>query len=359
MSKNQRTKVIPFDQVISALLDNNKPFSPTYLHRFSDMTDDNLKDLRSIWPKIDKERKAALMKDLEDLNNHDTLVCFDLISQMAIDDPDPRVRACSINLLWECDDDKLAPNFIHIMTNDPDEVVRATAASALGMFVYLGELEEIPEKLLKQIEKALLDIINNPKESSLVRRRVLEALGYSSLPEVPPLIEKAYNMEDEQWQSSSLFAMGRSADSRWEKHVLDRLDAQDEIQFEAVRASGELEMESAREPLLELLANESGDDDLDEDLRDAVVWSLSKIGGEDVRDIIEKLMDETDDEEELEFFQNALDNLEFTEGAEMFGLFDLEAKTEPEGLDFILDLEAKEDDEDDDDLIIGPGPSKN
>ena len=354
MSKTQRTaKIIPFEQVITALLDNNKPFSPTYLHRFSDMTPGNLKELQSVWSKIDLERKAALMKDLEELNNHDTLVCFDGISLMGVDDSDPRVRAASINLLWECDDDRLAPKFIQIMHNDPDEVVRATAASALGMFIYLGELDEIPGKLLKQIETTLLGAMNNPKESNLVQRRVLEALGYSSLAEVSPLIEKAYRMEDEQWQSSSLFAMGRSSDTKWERHVLDRLDAQDEIQFEAVRAAGELELESAREPLLAML--NSSEQDVDEDLRDAAIWSLSKIGGEDVRDAIEKLMDETEDEEELEFLQNALDNLEFTEGNELFGLVDLEAKTEPEGLDFIIDVNEKDDDNDD--LFIDP--SKN
>jgi HEAT repeat protein len=355
MSKNQRTKIIPFDQVTSALLDNTKPFSPTYLHRFSDLTDGDIKELKNIWPKIEKERKSSLMIDLEELNNHDTLVCFDSISRIAIDDPDPRVRAVGINLLWECDDDRLVPRFIQIMHNDPDDVVRATAASALGMFIYLGELEEIPEKLLKQIETALLEVMNS-KENTLVQRHVLEALGYSSREEVPGLIEKAYNMEDEQWQSSALFAMGRSADGRWEKHVLDRLDAQDEILFEAARAAGELELESARQPLLDMLQSEKGE--LDEDLRDAVIWSLSKIGGEEVRDVLEKIMDESEDDEEIEFISNALDNLEFTESADLFGIFDVEPKTDAEDLDFIIDLDHEEKD-DDDDLIIDLDPSKN
>ena len=356
MSKNQKTKVIPFDQVIAALLDNKKPFSPTYLHRFSDLNDGDVKELKNIWSKIEKDRKAALMVDLEELNNHDTLVCFDAISQIAINDPDPKVRACGITLLWECDDDGLVPRFIQMMQHDPDEVVRATAASALGMFVYLGELEEIPEKLLKQVETVLLEVMNS-KDSPLVKRRVLEALGSSSRQEVPELLEKAYNMEDEQWQSSALFAMGRSADNRWEKHVLDRLDARDEILFEAARAAGELELEAAREPLLDMLQKE--DEELDEDLRDAIIWSLSKIGGEDVRDVLEKMMDETEDEEELEFIQNALDNLDFTESsAPILGMLDFQPKIEEEGLDFIIDLEHDENDLDEDDLL-DLGPSKN
>lgn len=352
MSKSQKSKVIPFDQVIAALLDNNKPFSPTYLHRFSDLNDFDAGNLKKTWPNIEKERKASLMEDLEELNNKDTLVCFDSISHVALDDSDPRVRACAINLLWECDDDKLIPKFIEIMKHDPDEVVRATAASALGMFIYLGELDEIPKKMLKKIESTLLDAMNQ-KESSLVLRRVLEALGYSSRPEVPGLIEKAYNMVDEQWQSSALFAMGRSADSRWERLILDRLDSEGEIQFEAVRASGELEIEAARDPLLEMLEKF---DELDEDLRDAVIWSLSKIGGDEVSDVLEKILDDTEDEEEIEFIQNALDNLEFTESANLFGLLDFEPKSEKD-LDFIVDLDKAIDEEDDD--LLDPGPSIN
>ena len=222
------------------------------------------------------------------------------------------------------------------------------------MFVYLGELEEIPQTLFTKIENALLEGLKQ-KDTSIVRRRCLESLGYSSRDEIPQWIEKAYKMEDEQWQASSLFAMGRSADSRWEKHVLDRLDAQDEILFEAVRAAGELEIQAAREPLLELLEDF---EEMEEDLRDAAIWSLSKIGGDDVRDTLEKIMDAIESDDEVDFIQNALDNLEFTEGANLFGLFDFDAKTEEE-LDKIIDLEKDTDlDNEDDDFPLG-SPSKN
>ena len=186
MSPKPTSKVAPFEQVIKALLDNTNPFSPTYLHRFSDLSPADVIELKKIWPNIETERRASLLKDLEELNNHDTLVCFDEISRIALKDTDPRVRAVGINLLWECDDNHLAPIFIEMMHHDPDEVVRATAASALGMFVYLGELEEIPSQLFSKVETALLEAMKH-KDSSLVQRRVLESLGFSSRDEVRPL----------------------------------------------------------------------------------------------------------------------------------------------------------------------------
>ncbi len=46
-----------------------------------------------------------------------------------------------------------------------------------------------------------------------------EALGFSSRPEVPDLIRQAYAIGQPEWMESSLFAMGRSADSIWETAV--------------------------------------------------------------------------------------------------------------------------------------------
>lgn len=334
MSTKQTTNVVPFEQVIQALLDTSKPFPPTYLHRFSDLPTREVQELRKVWPKLEDQRRVSLLEDLEDLNNHDTLVCFDDLGRIALEDQDPRARAIGINLLWECDDNHLVPTFIKMMQEDNDEVVRATAASALGMFVYLGELEEIPAPLLAQIESALLAVMNQ-KDSSLVQRRVLEALGFSSRDEVPPMIEKAIRTADEQWQASALFAMGRSADTRWEKYILKALPIDGEIQMEAIRAAGELELSSAREQLLELLENP---EEMEEDLRDAIIWALSKIGGENVRETIEKVLDIIEDEEDMEFIQQALDNLEFTEGANALNMFDVLPK-DLEGLvdDFNLD----------------------
>ncbi len=65
---------------------------------------------------------------------------------LALKDPLSPVRELGIRLLWECEDHSLVKVFLNLLTNDPDLQVQASAASALGRFIYLGELDEFPEK---------------------------------------------------------------------------------------------------------------------------------------------------------------------------------------------------------------------
>ncbi|MDR3578292.1 MAG: HEAT repeat domain-containing protein [Anaerolineaceae bacterium] len=341
-------KNVPFNQVITALLDNNSPFSPTYLHRFSDITPEDLTELKKAWPQVTSDRRAAVLEDLEELAESDTLVNFDDFSRSVLDDANPRARAAAIRLLWECEDTRLVPTFIRLMEKDDDLVVRASAATALGLFIYLGELEEISDTVLKKVEESLLTTVAS-QEPALVRRRALESLGFSSRPEVPAIIEKAYDDGDKEWQASALFAMGRSADSRWERPVLDKLeDTETDVQLEAVRAAGALELESARQDLLELLAS---DTETDEEITAAAIWSLSQIGGGNVRDALEALLDHTDDDDLAEYIEQALDNLNFTEEFPEFSMLDFDPQ-EKDKLDQIIDL-AEEDEDDDEDKLSG------
>jgi len=341
-------KNVPFNQVITALLDNNQPFSPTFLHRFSDINPEDLAELKDAWLQVNPDRRAAVLEDLEELAESDTLVNFDDFSRSVLDDPNPRARAAAIRLLWECEDTRLVPVFIRMMEHDEDLVVRASAATALGLFIYLGELEEISDTILKKVEESLLSTVAS-QEPALVRRRALESLGFSSRPEVPAIIEKAYQDGDKEWQASALFAMGRSADSRWERSVLDRLDdSEADVLLEAVRAAGALELDAARQDLLELLASNA---ETDEEVTAAAIWSLSQIGGGNVREALEALMEHTDDDDLAEYIEQALDNLNFTEEFPAFSMLDFDPQDKDQ-LDQIIDL-AEEDDDDEEDNLLG------
>jgi HEAT repeat protein len=335
-------RIVPFDEILAALLDDSRPFPPVFLHRFSDLTPTDLTKLKTIWPQISPQRRIALMEDLEEYAEIDTLVSFDDLSIFALDDEEPRVRSAALRTLWEADNEKLVPKFISMMEQDPDALVRATAASTLGKYVYLGELEEISSKTLKRVEDHLLSVAQS-SELPLVRRRAIEALGYSSRPEVKPLILAAYNNDDPEWLCSALFAMGRSASQEYIPAVIDQLDHPDpEVQFEAVRAAGQLSAGDAREILLEML--ESGIED--DELRMAVIWSLSEIGGEHVREVLENLLDQSEDAEEADFLQDALDNLFLTEGLVSFEMFDFEPQDEDD-LSSIINLEDEQEENDD------------
>ena len=304
---------------MDALLDDDRPFPAQLLHRFSDLPPVELDAVKKTWSKVSSRRKHTLLEDLEDLAETDTLTSFDDMARSLLSDPDPEVRIRAIRLLWESDDVKLIPVYLKMLNEDEDTGTRAAAANALGQFIYLGELDKYPSKPKKQVEDQLLAATTTAKET-LIRRRALESLGYSGRKEVIPLIEAAYHQKDPDWLVSALFAMGRSCDERWKKQVLAQLHASnDDVRSEAIHASGELELSSARPALLDLLADEQ-----DLEIRREIIWALSKIGGEGVRVRLEELLEMEEDDEEADFIEEALDALNFTEEMGPFNLLDVD-----------------------------------
>jgi HEAT repeat protein len=218
--------------------------------------------------------------------------------------------------LFEYDAKDLIPLFLDLVVNDEHEDVRAVAATVLGKYVYEGEIEEISQSKLRQIEDQLLRVIQS-EDTMLVRRRALEALGFSSREEVPALIETAFNHHEYDWVVSSIFAMGRSSDKRWQPHVIKMLDhVLPVVRTEAARAAGEIEVSDARERLIELL-----DDDNDE-VRMAAAWSLSQVGGEGVQEALDMMLSETEEIEQAEFIESAIDNLIFNQNVQFYGIME-------------------------------------
>jgi HEAT repeat protein len=323
-----------FQAVLDSLLDSEKDFPPRYLIYFSDIDPTSLREFLEMWPRVKPTRKLLLLDGLLSLLDSDTLVSFDDIGRALLTDSDPGVRSRAIRLLAESDDPKLVPTYINILKNDPDQEPRNEAATSLGEFVRLGELEELPEDKQQAAEDALLAIANSDKEQPSLRRRALEALGYSSRSEMVILIQSSFKREDPEWQASALLAMGRSCDERWQDEVVSALlDEDPRVRFAAVEAAGELGLAEARPILIKLLEDEE-----DDDVSAAAIWSLSQIGGEEVRVYLLHLLDQAEDEALVEFLEDALENLEFTEGLDQFDLLALDTDDELDELD--------EDDED-------------
>lgn len=306
----------PFSQILDALLDPDQVINPQYLYRLSDLNPEELDQLTSIWNRVPDWRREAIMQDAEQLGVDDTLLSFEGLACLGVQDSNAAVRLAAVRTLWEYEDKNFIPLFLSLMETDRNDDVRAAAASALGAYVYLGELEEIPHTLLRKIEDHLLQIYQG-SEPETIRRCALESLGYSSRPDVIPLIEAEFRSSQKEWIASALFAMGRSGNVLWFSHVLSMLDSQFPVlRAEAARAAGELEIASASTRLIELL------DDPDDDTRLASIWALSQIGGEGVRAALERILDESDDEEEQAYIESALDNLQFNEDLQLLPLFD-------------------------------------
>jgi HEAT repeat protein len=305
---------IPFQDVVEALL-GDQDLPRAHLQYFSDIDPASLSVLMEAWPHIATQRKHDLLSQLEQTAEQDTLVSFEDLARALLDDQDAGVRRGAIRLLLESNDPKLVARFVHLMQGDQDEATRAEAAGALGEFVMLGELDEIPEQVRRTAEQALLAVARG-EDAARVRQRALESLGYSSREEVQDLISAAYRRQDPKWVASSLLAMGRSSDERWLGEVLPMLtDPNPRVRLAAVEAAGELSLAPARPILIDLLEEEEEDE-----IAGAAIWSLSQIGGEDSRAIIETLLDQAEDEDLVDFLQDALENLAFTEDLERFDM---------------------------------------
>jgi hypothetical protein len=76
------------------------------------------------------------------------------------------------------------------------------------------------------------------------------------------------------------------------------------------------------------------EEEFDEVIAGAAIWSLSQIGGEDVRLYLQNLLDNIEDDGQAAFLEEALDNLAFTEDTAIFDLLAIDADDVDE-----LDLE--------------------
>ena len=336
-------KPISFTKVIDALLDESTPFHTRFLNRLSDLDPADTVLFAEAWPKVSLRRREAILEDVEDIQMADDLLCFEAVACLALKDQVPSVRSRAIRVLREYELVDLLPVFQDIAENDPDADVRADAAAGLATYIYMGEVEDISPTKLKRVEECLLRLISS-QDTTLVKRRALESLGFSSRKEVIWLIENAYNSDDMDWVITALFAMGRSANTRWKPQVQDMLThTQPGVRAEAASAAGELEIRSAKPLLLELL------EDPDFDVRMAAIWALSQIGGKGVREALGNLLEITEDDEEADQIDKALDNLDLCEEMHDLAILEIpkdgDEPSEDDYEDFDNDL-ISEDDED-------------
>jgi HEAT repeat protein len=328
---------ISIDQAINRLIDSSKSLPKRIIQRFSDLSTADLAYVKKTWEKIPTERRFVLMHSLIDLLKNDNLVNFNDLARFVLGDTDPRCRRAAVELLWDSEDPRLVGIFTRMMQSDADPDVRQAAVVALGQYVYMGDLEELPAEVYEKLTDNLLAVCQGD-DTIEIRRHALESLGYSSREEVNTLIEKNLKSDIVLWKVSAMVAIGRSSNERWIPAVIVGLNHPNvEVQFEAVRAAGELQLEESRDNLLELIDNP---DTPDETLT-AAIWSLSQIGGEGTREALLAMLEKAEDAETVGFIEEALENLDFIEmTSKQLELFELDSEINP--------LDDDNDDEDDD-----------
>ena len=250
-----------------------------HLYIFSKMDKASLALFTETWPTINVDRRRSVLTNLVEISEINFEVDFDPVFLIALGDEDAEVRADAINGLWENENPDLIEPFLHLLHTDETAQVRAAAASALGRFLYMSEIEELDPSRVEPIKGALLGTIYQAGEDIDVRRRAVEAIAFLSEPGINEIIESAYYDENEKMRISAIFAMGRNADKLWRPRVVAELDSESsEIRFEAARACGELEVSEAVPKLIELI-----DEVDDAEVQEMSIWALGRIGGQVAR----------------------------------------------------------------------------
>lgn len=332
--------ITPIEKLITQLREDAIPFSPKFLLHFSDLDSASISVLRDSWLSLQVERRRALMVGLAELADLDPLQLFEAAGKVGLEDTDDDVVIAAIDLLFEADDKHLIDRYIAFLKDKSrKENLRAAAANALVPYYYLCALEELDETVQSKIQNALLEAYEQDR-SDLVRRRVLETLGYCDKPELKDMILRALALEQVYWTESALLAIGRSMDNSWDQTVIDYFDHENPIILaQAVHAAGLLGIHRARKLLFKMLNLHT-----DYDVRQEVIWALSQIGGDEVIERLEHFANVTDDEDEIELIEDSIEYLE------MFGSED------PKMASFLIDKpshgrgdEAEEDEFDDED----------
>lgn len=315
-------------QILKTLGDEQRPLRHQLLHNLSDLTEAELKQIEAAAAHYSPQRRLELLQALVQLAEDHIDYDFRPIFTWALEDADPRIRTLAIEGLWEDEHTHLVNRYLQLL-GDEDEMVRATAAMALGRFIQLGELGEIPSSYADRAAEALWEIYHTPREAVDVRRRALEGLSTSSKAGVHRLIEGARHDKNPLMRASAFYAMGRSADQRWIPYLLPELNEENPaLRFEVVRALGELASKAAIDPLILMLDTEH-----DSEVRMAILEALGQIGGDKAKKALQMAV-ESEDETEAAMADLALEQL-------YAGIVDLQ-----ELIDEVMEITPDEEEED-------------
>lgn len=327
---------IDFSQVLKHL-QSDEALRAKLLYHLSMPNRQNLADFQAAWPTIPLLRRQECIRRLAEITEDSFEVYFDPLFITALNDDDPQVQAAAIDGLEENVDPALIPVLGHLLHEGKTIDVRSSAATALGKYVYLGEVDEISPEAQTLAEQALLKSLRDPAEDTFVMRRSLEAIAFSSRPGIEKLIADAYEHEDTDVQASAIFAMGRHGAERWQQIVLDNLRQDNPaLRYEAAQASGELILVDALPLLVSLI-----DQDSDIQIKQAAIWSLGQIGGNVAQETLEILI-ESEDALLVTAAEDALEAMTMFDGIQL-GILDSLEQTLAADLDD--DLENDDEDE--------------
>ena len=280
----------PIEAALDHLANTDEPLLSSKLADLSNLSPEEVKLFEQAWAAIEPERQRQVMYRLVELAEDNAQLDFDSIYRSRLNDQDTEVRSKAVEGLWESEDTSLVNPLINLLERDSSEKVQAAAATALGKFVMLVELEKLRSSYKFKIEHILLNVANDVSRPVEVRRHALEAVAPLSLPEVKKAITEAYKSRNPELKISAIYAMGRNCDPSWLAILLGELaSANAEIRYEACVACGELGEEEAVPYLIELV------NDSDTEVQLAAIQALGKIGDTEAEECLKRCLNDSNE----------------------------------------------------------------
>ena len=274
---------LPIEDTVAELINYDEPLLNSRLANLSNLNPEELGFLRETWASIKTKRRQQIVHQLVKLAEDSLELNFDCIFKDCMKDEDAEVRSKAIEGLWENDEPQLIDLLIELLRKDGSDKVQAVAATALGKFAMLAELEILRSCYKSKIATALLTVIDDKSTPIEVRRCALEATAPLSLPQVKEAILEAYQSANSELNISAINAMGKNCHHSWLPILIKELGNNNPaIRYEATEACGELGDEETVSYLIELI------NDPDVDIQLAVIQALSKVGGADAKECLKQ-----------------------------------------------------------------------
>ena len=295
-----------FQELIETIADPSAPLADAPFHEASDPSPGELAEFVQVCDTLNEDRRCEVIAVMVQQAEDNLELDFTAIFRQCLKDYDDRMVQLGVEGLWELEDRWLIAELVGLLRSERGPQVRATSAVALGKFPILAQEGKLQPQDGELVYRILMDFLEDDIEDLEVRRRCLEAVAPFNTEEVQDYIRWAYDGDEEDLRSSSIYAMGRTGEAEWLPTLLDELENPDPaVRYEAANACGELAHEDATPRLVELLR---GDDD--SEVRMACIASLGKIGGALARRaLIDCVRD--GDSAMSDAAHNELENLEF------------------------------------------------
>lgn len=275
----------PVDRTIAGLGDASQRLARLRLAYLSNLSPDKMALFEQTWAAIPAQQRRQIVRRLAEMTEDDVALDFGGIFQYCLRDRDEEVRRLAIEGLWESEEPSLIAPLIRLLETDGSARVQAAAAAALGRFAMMGELGRLRPGHAARVYQALLAAAGDESRPLDVRRRALEAVAPSGLPDVTAAITAAYRSASPGFRASAVYAMGRNCRRDWLPVLLRELDSpENEMRYEAAGACGELGEAEAVPHLIRLT------DDANINVRLAAIQALGSVGGKSAREHLRRCL---------------------------------------------------------------------